>query len=153
MGLLYAADLLGIALFQIMTVRLSSVDGAATQIVMMLTSIAYLPAVGIAMTGTTLVGQSIGAGDREWAMRVGNATIKLSVVYMALIGVFLAAGRAVDDCRWFLDPAGSAEAAGGRARALAGLDRRGLPDLRWPESRQRPRACAARAMRRCRRRW
>jgi MATE family multidrug resistance protein len=90
MGLLYAADLLGIALFQIMTVRLSSVDGAATQIVMMLTSIGYLPAVGMAMTGTTLVGQSIGAGDREWAMRVGNATIRLSVAYMAFIGVFLA---------------------------------------------------------------
>jgi MATE family multidrug resistance protein len=90
MGLLYAADLLGIAIFQIMTVRLSSVDGAATQIVMMLTSIGYLPAVGMAMTGTTLVGQSIGAGDREWAMRVGNATIRLSVAYMAFIGVFLA---------------------------------------------------------------
>jgi MATE family multidrug resistance protein len=104
MGLLYAADLLGIALFQIMTVRLSSVDGAATQIVMMLTSIGYLPAVGIAMTGTTLVGQSIGAGDREWAMRLGNATIRLSVAYMAFIGVFLALAGP-----WllplFLDPA------------------------------------------------
>ena len=104
MGLLYAADLLGIALFQIMTVRLSSVDGAATQIVMMLTSIAYLPAVGMALTGTTLVGQSIGAGDRDWAMRVGNATIKLSVAYMALIGVFLAlAGPWLIPL--FLDPA------------------------------------------------
>ncbi|HEY7379048.1 MAG TPA: MATE family efflux transporter [Steroidobacteraceae bacterium] len=90
MGLLYAADLLGLALFQMMTVRLSSVDGAATLLVMMLTSIAYLPAVGFAMTGTTLVGQSIGAGDREWAMRLGNATIRLCVGYMAGIGVFLA---------------------------------------------------------------
>ena len=103
MGLLYAADLLGIAIFQIMTVRLSSVDGAATQIVMMLTSIAYLPAVGIAMTGTTLVGQSIGAGDREWAMRVGNVTIALAVTYMAFIGVFLAlVGPWL--LPWFLNP-------------------------------------------------
>ena len=103
MGLLYAADLLGIALFQIMTVRLGSVDGAATQIVMMLTSIAYLPAVGFAMTGTTLVGQSIGAGDKAWAMRLGNATIKLSVGYMALIGVFLAvAGPWL--LPWFVSP-------------------------------------------------
>jgi MATE family multidrug resistance protein len=104
MGLLYAADLLGIALFQIMTVRLSSVDGAATQIVMMLTSIGYLPAVGIAMTGTTLVGQSIGAGNREWARRLGYTTIKLSVAYMALVGAFLALAGP-----WllplFLDPA------------------------------------------------
>jgi MATE family multidrug resistance protein len=104
MGLLYAADLLGIALFQIMTVRLGSVDGAATQIVMMMTSIAYLPAVGFAMTGTTLVGHSIGAGDKEWAMRLGNATIKLCVGYMALIGVFLAvAGPWL--LPWFVSPA------------------------------------------------
>ena len=103
MGLLYAADLLGVALFQIMTVRLGSVDGAATLIVMMLTSIAYLPAVGFAMTGTTLVGQSIGAGDKEWAMCLGNATIKLSVGYMALIGVFLAvAGPWL--LPWFVSP-------------------------------------------------
>jgi MATE family multidrug resistance protein len=103
MGLLYAADLLGIAIFQIMTVRLSSVDGAATQIVMMLTTIGYLPAVGIAMTGTTLVGQSIGAGDREWAMRLGNVTIALSVAYMAFVGVFLAlVGPWL--LPWFLNP-------------------------------------------------
>jgi MATE family multidrug resistance protein len=103
MGLLYAADLLGLALFQMMTVRLSSVDGAATLLVMMLTSIAYLPAVGFAMTGTTLVGQSIGAGDKEWAMRLGNATIKLCVGYMAFIGVFLAvAGPWL--LVWFVNP-------------------------------------------------
>lgn len=103
MGLLYAADLLGIAIFQIMTVRLSSVDGAATQIVMMMTSIAYLPAVGIAMTGTTLVGQSIGAGDREWARRVGNSTIALAVGYMAFIGIVLAAAGAWV-VQWFINP-------------------------------------------------
>lgn len=103
MGLLYAADLLGTAIFQIMTVRLSNVDGAATQVVMILTSIGYLPAVGIAMTGTTFVGQSIGAGDREWAMRIGNVTIVLAVAYMALIGVFLAlAGPWL--LPWFLNP-------------------------------------------------
>lgn len=103
MGLLYAADLLGIAIFQIMTVRLGSVDGAATQIVMMMTSIAYLPAVGIAMTGTTLVGQSIGAGDRQWAMRVGNSTIALAVAYMAFIGIVLAAAGAWV-VPWFINP-------------------------------------------------
>jgi MATE family multidrug resistance protein len=103
MGLLYAADLLGISIFQIMTVRLGNVDGAATQIVMMMTSIAYLPAVGIAMTGTTLVGQSIGAGSRDWALRVGNSTIALAVAYMAFIGIVLGvAGTWV--MPWFVNP-------------------------------------------------
>ncbi len=65
MGLLIAADILGFALFQLMQVRLGTVDGASTQIVMMLTSFCYMPAVGIAMAGTTLVGQAIGAHHKR----------------------------------------------------------------------------------------
>ncbi len=90
MGLLFAADLIGFALFQLMQVRLSSVDGAATQIAMMLTSIAYMPALGFAMTGTTLVGQSIGAGDKNWARRIGNSIIALCTGYMAIVGLLIA---------------------------------------------------------------
>ena len=67
MGLLIAADILGFALFQLMQVRLGTIDGAATQIVMMLTSFCYMPAVGIAMAGTTLVGP----GDRRAPPRLG----------------------------------------------------------------------------------
>jgi MATE family, multidrug efflux pump len=89
MGLLAAADLFGFALFQLMMVHLSAVDGAATQIVIMLTSIAYFPGVGIAMVGTTLVGQAIGAGDRAWARRVGNAIVGACTAYMGLTGLAL----------------------------------------------------------------
>ena len=91
MGLLIAADILGFALFQLMQVRLGTVDGAATQIVMMLTSFCYMPAVGVAMAGTTLVGQAIGARRRDWAFKVGNGIILIAVVYMGAIGVLLAA--------------------------------------------------------------
>ncbi|MDP9083815.1 MAG: MATE family efflux transporter [Pseudomonadota bacterium] len=94
MGLLIAADILGFALFQLMQVRLGIVDGAATQIVMMLTSFCYMPAVGIAMAGTTLVGQAIGAQRRDWAFKVGNGIILMAVLYMAAIGVVLAAAGA-----------------------------------------------------------
>jgi len=90
MGLLYAADLMGFAMFQMMQVRLGTVDGAATQIVIMLTSLAYMPGFGIAQAGTTLVGQSIGAGDRKWAMRVGTRVIALAACYMGGIGVLVA---------------------------------------------------------------
>ncbi len=89
MGLLLAADMLGFALFQLMQVLLSPVDGAATQIVIMLTSIAFMPAVGIAMAGTTLVGQSIGMGNRGWARRVGNTIVLLCMGYMGLVGLAL----------------------------------------------------------------
>jgi MATE family, multidrug efflux pump len=90
-GLLIAADILGFALFQLMQVRLGTVDGASTQIVMMLTSFCYMPAVGIAMAGTTLVGQAIGARRHDWAFKVGNGIILMSVLYMGAIGVLLAA--------------------------------------------------------------
>ena len=90
-GLLFAADIFGFAMFQLMQVRLGTIDGAATQIVMVLTSFCYLPAFGIAMAGTTLVGQAIGAGNRDWAAKVGNGIILLAVAYMGLIGVGLAA--------------------------------------------------------------
>ena len=90
MGLLPAVDLIGLALFQAMQASLGAVAGASTQIVMMMTSIAYMPAIGIASAGTTLVGQSIGAGDRAWALRVGDAAIMLTVVYMGVVSVALA---------------------------------------------------------------
>src|SRR5579859_7677978 len=91
MGLLIAADILGFALFQLMQVRLGTVDGASTQIVMMLTSFCYMPAVGISMAGTTLVGQAIGARRRDWAFKVGNGIVSIAVLYMGAIGVLLAA--------------------------------------------------------------
>jgi multidrug resistance protein, MATE family len=90
-GLLSAADILGFALFQLMQVRLGTIDGAASQIVMMLTSFCYMPAVGIAMAGTTLVGQAIGARHRDWARKLGNGIILLAVIYAGAVGVLLAA--------------------------------------------------------------
>jgi multidrug resistance protein, MATE family len=90
MGLLTAADIMGFALFQLMQVRLGTVDGASSQIVMMLTSFCYMPAVGIAMAGTTLVGQAIGGHHRDWAFKVGNGIILIAVLYMGAIGVLLA---------------------------------------------------------------
>jgi MATE family multidrug resistance protein len=90
MGLTGASDLIGISLFQLMQVRLGAVEGAATQLVMAATAIAYMPGVGVAQAATTLVGQSIGAGDRAWAMRIGTHVIVLAAILMGGIGVLLA---------------------------------------------------------------
>jgi multidrug resistance protein, MATE family len=109
MGVMPAADLLGFSLFQMMQVRLGTAGGAASQIVTVLTSVAYMPGYGIASAGTTLVGQSIGAGDRDWAMRVGTRVILMSALYMGGIGVLLAlAGPWILP---FFTQAGDAEAA------------------------------------------
>jgi multidrug resistance protein, MATE family len=90
MGLMPAADLMGFAIFQMMQTRLGTVAGAATQMVTILTSLAYMPGYGIASAGTTLVGQSIGAGARGWALRVGTRVILLAALYMGAIGVLIA---------------------------------------------------------------
>jgi MATE family, multidrug efflux pump len=92
MDLLLAADLLGFALFQMMQVRLGIVGGAATQLVMALTWISYIPAAGLALAGTTLVAQSIGAGHLQWAMRVGTRVIVLVALCMGCIDGLLALG-------------------------------------------------------------
>jgi len=91
-GVMYGADVLGVALFQLMIAQTGSSPAAATQIVIMLTSLAYLPAIGIASAGTTFVGQSIGAGDRDWARRVGNAVIALCVGFMGCMALLILAG-------------------------------------------------------------
>jgi MATE family multidrug resistance protein len=88
-GVMYGADVLGLALSQMMIAQTSAVGAAATQIVMALTSMAYMPTIGIALAGTTLVGQSIGAGDRDWANRLGNVVILLCAALMACVAVML----------------------------------------------------------------
>ena len=88
-GVMTGADVLGLAMSQMMIAQTSAVGAAATQIVMALTSMAYMPTIGIALAGTTLVGQSIGAGDREWANRLGNRVIALCAALMAINAVLL----------------------------------------------------------------
>ena len=88
-GIMYGADVLGLALSQMMIAQTGPTGAAATQIVMALTSMAYMPTIGIALAGTTLVGQSIGAGDREWANRLGNVTIAMCAALMALFAILL----------------------------------------------------------------
>jgi MATE family multidrug resistance protein len=88
-GVMYGADVLGLALSQMMIAQTSAVGAAATQIVMALTSMAYLPTIGIALAGTTLVGQSIGAGSRDWAHRMGNVVIVMCASLMAFIAILL----------------------------------------------------------------
>ena len=90
MGLSAVADLLGIALFQLMLLTLGTTEGAATQVVLMLTSLAYMPGVGLSLAGTTLVGHAIGAGEHDWAATLGNGIIRLVVLFMGTVGVLLA---------------------------------------------------------------
>jgi multidrug resistance protein, MATE family len=83
-------DVGAFAAFQLMVGKLGAVPGAATQIAMILTSLAFLPVAGLNFAAATLVGQSIGAGDKEWAAKVGSACIKLALMWMAFWAVLFA---------------------------------------------------------------
>ncbi len=90
MAMTASADLGAAALFQLMQVQFGVVDGAATQIVTIFTSLAYMPGIGLALAGTTLVGQAIGAGDRDWAEKLGNRIILIVACFMGGIGIVIA---------------------------------------------------------------
>jgi MATE family multidrug resistance protein len=90
MAMTASADLGAAALFQLMMVQYGVVDGAATQIVTIFTALAYMPGIGLALAGTTLVGQAIGAGDHAWAERLGDRVIAIVACYMGGIGVVIA---------------------------------------------------------------
>lgn len=114
-GIMYGADVIGVALAQLMVVQVTPLGAAATQVVMMLTSLAYMPTLGIATAGTTLVGQSIGAGDRDWAARIGNVTIAMCACLMGGVALLLLLTG-----QWLVPQfLSAADAASGAATALA----------------------------------
>ncbi len=88
-GVMYGADVLGVALMQLMVAQVGKVGAAATQVVIMLTSLAYMPALGLASAGTTVVGQAIGAGDRQWAMRLGTFIARCCSGLMLAVALLL----------------------------------------------------------------
>lgn len=89
MGFGMTADLIGLALFQLILVSISAIAGAATQIIMMLSSLSYMPGIGIAIAGTTFVGRSIGAHQGEWTRYIGQRIIFLCVGFMGVIGILI----------------------------------------------------------------
>ncbi len=88
-GIMYGADVLGLALMQLMVAQVGNVGAAATKIVMMLTSFAYMPALGLASAGTTVVGQAIGAGDKRWAMHLGTFVARCCSGFMLSVSLLL----------------------------------------------------------------
>lgn len=83
-------DVGSFAAFQLMVGKLGTVPGAATQIAMILTSLGFLPVAGLNFAAATLVGQSIGAGDKAWADKVGTAAVKIAFLWMVMWAVLFA---------------------------------------------------------------
>lgn len=64
-------------------------DGAAYPIVMSINSFAFMPAFGLSISLSTLVGHSLGEGRPEKAERYARHTLVLTMIMLAVISVFL----------------------------------------------------------------
>ncbi|MET1160542.1 MAG: MATE family efflux transporter [Thermoprotei archaeon] len=63
---------------------------AAHTIGIRIESLIYMPGFAFMVAASTLVGQGVGAGDYEYAKRIGREAIKLGTILMAVLGVLVA---------------------------------------------------------------
>lgn len=80
---------LGQVIFIGMVAALGTAQLAAHHLVVTIESLSYMPGYGFAAAASTLVGQSLGAGDKLNARLRGALSIRLCVITMSLIGVLL----------------------------------------------------------------
>lgn len=80
---------MGQVLMTMIVTRMGSISLAANHIAVTAESISYLPASGIAFAATTLVGQAIGAGKKEEAVKFGKLATRIGVVFLCFTGTCL----------------------------------------------------------------
>jgi putative MATE family efflux protein len=80
---------LGQVIFIGMVAALGTAQLASHHLVVTIESLSYMPGYGFAAAASTLVGQSLGAGDGPNARLRGALSIRLCVITMSLIGVLL----------------------------------------------------------------
>ena len=66
----------------IIVARLGTVAIAANHLAIIAEALSYLPASGMAMAATTLVGQAIGADKKELAVRLSRLTTIIGIGFM-----------------------------------------------------------------------
>lgn len=77
----------GFMLFTVMIGRMGTVPLALNHIVLRLMVFAFLPVQGLAVAASTLVGQYLGAADKQSATESGRRALHLGVAYMVGLGL------------------------------------------------------------------
>ena len=89
-GVQFFLDILVFTFFVFMVGRLGRIELAATNIVMAINTLSFMPMVGMSVAVSTLVGQAIGAGKPSGGVEATRSTLHLALAYMALVaGVFV----------------------------------------------------------------
>jgi len=78
-------EIFGFAFFIQMLGRLGNLELAATNIVLSIESIAFLPVFGFHIGTTTLVGQAVGSGQPEDAVYATTSSMHIATAYMCVM--------------------------------------------------------------------
>jgi MATE family multidrug resistance protein len=92
-GLQWLLDMGSWTVFTMFVARISEVQAAAHQVATAIIHISFMPGYGISIAATTLVGQYLGAGDRESALKSARNALRLAIAFMATMGVVFWIGR------------------------------------------------------------
>jgi len=68
-----------------------TVQYAAHQVGITVESLSYMPGFGIAIAATALIGQSVGAGDRQRVLNMAQGSMELVLLFMGFFGILFAA--------------------------------------------------------------
>jgi putative MATE family efflux protein len=78
---------IGFWLFLFIIGHIGTVEQAASNVVIQLASISFLPCIGLGTAAGTMVGQKLGSGNYIEAKRYGVESVKLGVVVMGILGL------------------------------------------------------------------
>ena len=79
--------------FTVAIARFGAVALAAHNIVLQVLHLSFMPGVGISVAATTLVGESIGARDRQLGRRAARSSLMIGLSFMSLMGLGFYLGR------------------------------------------------------------
>lgn len=86
-GMQFMLDLLAFNLFIAMLGRMGTAELEAANVAFGLNAVTFMPLIGLGMTVSILVGQSVGAGHPDHALRAVRNARRLALVYCAVMAV------------------------------------------------------------------
>ena len=92
-GVTWLLDMGSYAVFTIYVGTFGTTALAVTTIVVQIQSLSFMQMIAVGQAGTTLVGQYIGAGRKDIAMRSGISALRVGALYGIAVGLLLLATR------------------------------------------------------------
>lgn len=142
-GLQWLLDMGTWTIFTTVVARMGEVEAAAHQIALTILHISFMPGYGVSIATTTLVGQYLGARDKEAARRSAYNSLRIVIAFMGsmgilfylfrtqLIGLFNPDPAVISVGATLLIYAAIFQAFDGTGMVCAGV-LRGAGDTRWP---------------------